>query len=169
MRGRYLMREYWSDSDLFLRLSAEEREIYIGLWMLADDGGWLPRNVPEIAGALMRFEDRGPREARTRTALKRLGALGKVSSFRCGCLCLPAVTKYPRSGKKSFEHQANHKSHRMDSNRFEDSIRTDSNGFEPLSRPDVTPPDLTSRASANGVNPEETEFRRLVPRPRAVS
>ena len=36
MRGRYLMREYWSDSDLFLRLSADEREFYIGLWMLAD-------------------------------------------------------------------------------------------------------------------------------------
>ena len=48
MRGRYLMREYWSDSDLFLRLTAEEREFYIGLWMLADDEGWLPRNVPEI-------------------------------------------------------------------------------------------------------------------------
>ena len=48
MRGRYLMREYWSDSDLFLRLSAEERELYVGLWMLADDDGWLPRDVPAM-------------------------------------------------------------------------------------------------------------------------
>jgi len=119
MRGRYLMREYWADADLFLRLSAEERELYVGLWMLADDSGWLPRDVPGIAGALLRYEDRGPREAKIRLALRRLGAMGKVSSLRCGCLHLPAVTKYPRAGKKSTEHYQNHLQHQTGSNGFE--------------------------------------------------
>ena len=111
MRGRYLMREYWSDSDLFLRLDAAQRELYVGLWMLADDDGWLPRDVPAIAAALFRYEDRSPREGRVRAGLDRLGDLGKVKSHRCGCLYLPAVARYPRAGKKSAEHARNHQKH----------------------------------------------------------
>jgi hypothetical protein len=111
MRGRYLMREYWSDTDLFTRLTAEQRELYQGLWMLADDDGWLPRDVPGISAALYRFEDRAPREAAVRAGLDRLRALGKVESLPCRCLHLPAVARYPRAGKKSTEHRLNHQSH----------------------------------------------------------
>src|SRR5687768_11844415 len=108
MRGRYLMREYWSDSDLFLRLQAEERELYVGLWMLADDDGWLPRDVPAIAASLFRYEDRKPREDRVRSGLGRLRDLGKVESKPCRCLFLPAVARYPRAGKKTSEHRLEH-------------------------------------------------------------
>lgn len=111
MRGRYLMREYWSDTDLFTRLTAEQRELYIGLWMLADDDGWLPRDVHGIAAALWRFEDSGTRDPRTRNGLARLRDLGKVESLRCGCLHLPAVSKYPRAGKKASDHRLAHDSH----------------------------------------------------------
>jgi hypothetical protein len=115
MRGRYLMREYWSDSDLFLRLSADEREVYMGLWMLADDSGWLPRDVPAIAAALRQYQDRAPRETATKAALERLRDLGKVISYRC-CLHLPAVERYPRAGKKQHEHRDEHERHRAGSN-----------------------------------------------------
>ena len=111
MRGRYLMREYWSDSDLFLRLSAEERELYVGLWMLADDEGWLRRDVPAIAAALFRYEDRKPREDRVRAGLGRLRDLGKLTSTPCRCLNLPAVARYPRAGKKTAEHRLEHQKH----------------------------------------------------------
>lgn len=111
MRGRYLMREYWSDSDLFLRLTADEREFYIGLWMLADDEGWMPRDVPAIGAHLFRYEDQAPRMARVRAGLERLRQLGKVESYRCGCLHLPAVERYPRAGKKTTEHHIAHQSH----------------------------------------------------------
>lgn len=174
MRGRYLMREYWTDSDLFLRLSAEEREFYIGLWMLADDEGWMPRDIPAIAGHLLRFEDRAPREVKTRTVLRRLAALGKVNSLRCGCLHLPAVTKYPRAGKKSTEHHAAHTSH---SNGFDTSVQTHSNGFEPI-QTDLNPSPVPSRrlltqsdvtgASARGED-RESEFRAKVTPPRVVA
>ncbi len=110
MRGRYLMREYWTDSDLFLRLSADEREVYIGLWMLADDAGWLPRDVQAIGAALAHYENLAPREKRVRDALEALRKLGKVASFRC-CLHLPAVEKYPRAGRKSSEHLDAHRLH----------------------------------------------------------
>lgn len=110
MRGRYLMREYWTDSALFLHLTADEREIYIGLWMLADDEGWMPRDVPAIAKHLGGFEDREPRETRVRAALDHLRELKKVLSYRC-CLFIPAVAKYPRPGKRTDEHSREHKNH----------------------------------------------------------
>jgi len=115
------MREYWSDSDLFLRLDASQRELYQGLWMLADDEGWMPRDVPAIAAALFRYEDRAPREVRVRAGLDRLGDLGKVKSHRCGCLYLPAVANYPRAGKKSAEHAITHRFHSKPT----DGIQTD--------------------------------------------
>ena len=110
MRGRYIMREYWTDSDLFLRLTAEEREVYIGLWMLADDAGWMPRDIPAIGAAIYHYEDRKPREKMVRDALDRLRLLGKIESHRC-CLYLPAVSRYPRSGRKSLEHSESHRKH----------------------------------------------------------
>ena len=110
MRGRYLMREYWSDSDLFLKLSADQRELYQGLWMLADDDGYLPRDVPAISAALYRYSDKAPRERKVSEGLTKLRDLGKVQSFRC-CLYLPSVARYPRAGRKSAEHHAEHRSH----------------------------------------------------------
>ena len=72
MRGRYLMREYWTDSDLFTKLDAETREFYVGLWMLADDDGWLPRDVPGIGAAVYQYMDRAPRERLVTEKLLRL-------------------------------------------------------------------------------------------------
>jgi hypothetical protein len=143
MRGRYLMREYWSDSDLFLRLSADEREVYIGLWMLADDDGWLPRDVPGIAGALLRYMDRGPREAKVRLALRRLGSLGKVSSLRCGCLYLPAVSKYPRAGKKSSENRLFHVQTHEDIKRIRTDLRSSATKAKPI-QTDLNPSPVPS-------------------------
>ncbi len=156
MRGRYLMREYWSDSDLFLRLDARERELYVGLWMLADDEGWLPRDVPAIAAAMYRYEDRRPREEFVRKALDKLRDLGKAESFRC-CLRLPAVARYPRAGKKSAEHATEHREHSKTSKR----IQTHSDASPVESRPNPTPslPDVAregsfkERVERNGYNP----------------
>lgn len=111
MRGRYLVREYWMDSDLFLKLSADERECYQGLWMLADDEGWLPRDVPGIAAAIYHyFDSRAQREAWVRDVLERLREIGKVQSHRC-CLFVPAVKNWPRPGRKSDEHFKAHQTH----------------------------------------------------------
>lgn len=104
------MREYWSDSALFLRLNASEREVYVGLWSLADDDGWLPRDVPAIAASLFRYESPEFREGRVRKVLGRLADLGKVTSYRC-CIELPTVAKYPRAGRKSTEHHSEHVQH----------------------------------------------------------
>lgn len=135
MRGRYLMREYWADSDLFLRLDAREREVYVGLWMLADDEGWLPRDVPAIAQHIYHYEDRSKREPFIRKALDHLRELGKVQSFRC-CIHLPAVERYPRAGKKTTEHAQEHRRH----SNGPKPIRTDTNPSPVPSRPDPSIP-----------------------------
>ena len=137
MRGRYLMREYWTDSDLFLRLNPQERELYIGLWMLSDDAGWMPRDIPAISAALYRYEDRAPREALVTSAINRLRDLGKIEGHRC-CLFLPAVARYPRAGKKSTEHHAEHQLH-LKRNK---SIQTDLNPSPVPSLPVPSLPDV---------------------------
>jgi len=169
MRGRYLMREYWSDSDLFLRLSAEQREVYQGLWMLADDEGWMPRDVPAISAALYRYQDRADREVLVKTALGRLGDLGKVLSHRC-CLFIPAVTRYPRPGKKGREHASEHAKHAKAK-----SIQTHSNGSEHSNQPHSnrqpnptipvpSHPDVAGARAPEGAAPPQSEFEQRVPR-----
>jgi hypothetical protein len=158
LRGRYLMREYWTDSDLFLRLTAAERELYIGLWMLADDAGWLPRDIEGIGAAVMQYEDRAPRSARVRAGLDRLRDLGKIRSERC-CLYLPAVMKYPRAGNKSTEHLVEHQRH---------SAKV--NGVQRYSDPSPVPslpnPSLpVAGARAGEAAAPDSEFQRQVPRP----
>lgn len=63
MRIRQVKPAYWRDSVL-VTVSAATREFYIGLWMLADDAGWLTWNVPEIGSELYSFEGRAKRERR---------------------------------------------------------------------------------------------------------
>lgn len=161
MRGRYLMREYWSDSDLFLKLKAEEREVYQGLWMLADDAGWMPRDVPAIAAALFRYEDRLPREHRIRAALDRLRVIGKVESHRCGCLYLKSVSRYPRAGKKTTEHAEIHRAH---SNGFKSTKPHSNRLHQPDSNPSPVPssslPDVAGARAPEGSAPADSPFRR---------
>ena len=159
MRGRYLMREYWEDSDLFLRLTADEREFYQGLWMLCDDDGWMPRDVPAIAAALYRFENRHERETTTVQRLAKLRDLGKIVSHRC-CIFVPAVPRYPRPGNKNHDHLNQHQKHLAKSKRVQKGLNTT------LPVPSPTLPD-PSRAQAQEENDDDkvTEFRKRVPRP----
>lgn len=174
MRGRYLMREYWSDSALFLKLTAEEREFYQGLWMLADDDGWLPRDVPGIGGAVYQYLDRKPREALVVERLATLQRMGKVKSFRC-CLFLPTVSRYPRGGNKSHVHRDEHRTHSKVLDPKHRDVPPGSNGIRKGSNPSPVPsssfPDVAGARPPEGgaALPRITEgdFERLHPKARA--
>jgi hypothetical protein len=170
MRGRYLMREYWSDSDLHLRLSPEEREFYIGLWMLADDDGWLPRDVPGIGAAVFQYLDRGPREAMVTERLARLREMGKVKSLRC-CLYLPSVSRYPRAGKRAAPHHDAHRSHSKGTDADLKGSRKDLNGNQKDLKPSPVPssslPDVARATDPDGSR-GESKFRQLVNRDEAL-
>jgi len=111
MRGRYIQREWFSDTDLQTRLSADVREFYFGLAMLADDEGWMPRDVVGIGAAIYRFRAIPEREALVRANLEVLVGLGKVRSHRCKCLFLPTVARMGRAGNKNRVHLLIHQTH----------------------------------------------------------
>jgi len=49
---------YWTDADLHTRLTAEQREFYIGLWMLADDEGYLTWDLDRVGAELYPYKTR---------------------------------------------------------------------------------------------------------------
>lgn len=168
MRGRYIQREFWSDTDLHTKTTADVREFYVGLWMLADDKGWMPRDIIGIGAALYRFEGPDERESHVRANLDRLQALGKVRSLRCKCLFLPTVARYPRAGKPNDLHFKAHQTHSNTASKGSSDIRTDLNAS-----PDPSFSDPTQRAGARGGAPRGmtsvgdvvTDFQQRVPRP----
>ena len=139
MRGRYIQREWFTDTELQTKVTADVREFYFGLAMLADDEGWMPRDVVGIGAAIYRFRAIDEREAMVRANLEVLGRLGKVRSTRCKCLFLPTVARTPRAGKKTDLHFKAHQKHsNTGSNGFE-RIQKDLNPSPVLSRPDPSP------------------------------
>jgi len=57
MRVRVIRPAYWTDADLHNRLSADVREFYIGLWMLADDEGFVTWDPERIGAELYPYQD----------------------------------------------------------------------------------------------------------------
>lgn len=55
MRIRQIKPGWWLDKTLRRELSADAREFYIGLWMLADDAGWIDWDVERVAAELYPF------------------------------------------------------------------------------------------------------------------
>lgn len=64
MRVRMIRPAYWTDADLHTRLTAEQREFYIGLWMEADDAGFIAWDVDRIGADLYPFRPLGWRRER---------------------------------------------------------------------------------------------------------
>jgi hypothetical protein len=58
VRVRLIRPAYWTDADLQTRLTAEVREFYIGLWMEADDEGYIDWDLTRIGAELYPY--RGP-------------------------------------------------------------------------------------------------------------
>ena len=100
MRIRQIKPEFWRDEPLS-RLSDGARLFYIGLWQLADDGGWLEWNVPEVGAELYRFRSRRTREAmveRYAAELSQLNGAGRLLREPCGHAFLPHLVEHQRFG-----------------------------------------------------------------------
>jgi hypothetical protein len=92
MRIRQVKPAFWADAKI-ASLPHDARLFYIGLWMLADDDGWLRWDVPEIGKELYGFEGRAAREKRiermTRAIVQALP--GKLTVHECGHVELPKL------------------------------------------------------------------------------
>jgi hypothetical protein len=95
MRIRQVKPEFWRDS-VMAHMSDTVRLVYIGLWMEADDAGYLRLAVDEIARDLW-DAPRATRERRLTAALADLEASGRVVRQECGThAIIPTLTDHQR-------------------------------------------------------------------------
>lgn len=93
MRIRQIKPAFWSDAKL-AALPHDARLFYVGLWMLADDAGWLRWDVAEIGKELYGFESRPSREKRIERmadSIKAMPGAEKLVILDCGHAQVPRL------------------------------------------------------------------------------
>jgi len=113
VRIRQVKPEFWRDT-VIAGLTPLTRLTYIGLWMLADDGGWFRLDEPEIALELYGWEPRGRRERTVHTAVVTLVAKGRIEAFDCGHGFIPKFTEHQRfsvAAKRVYTFKKEHEAH----------------------------------------------------------
>ena len=86
---------FWSDATV-AELSERTRLFYIGLWMIADDAGWLRWNPSEVARDLYGYESRTRRERRTTEMFNELLEARRVVIHACGHAVIPTMSEHQR-------------------------------------------------------------------------
>lgn len=93
MRIRQVKPAFWTDAKL-AALPHDARLFYIGLWMLADDEGWLRWDIAQIGAELYGFEPRGSREKRIdkmAAAIQSMPGEHKLEMYPCGHARVPRL------------------------------------------------------------------------------
>jgi hypothetical protein len=114
MRIRQIKQAWWLDKDLRTRTTADVREFYIGLWMLADDAGWLVWDVERIAAELYSYQECAEREANVREWSDILRHLDHkrphLRVHRCGHAQVPKMVEHQRiAGKLTLTVETAHR------------------------------------------------------------
>lgn len=109
MRIRQIKPSFWTD-PIQKQLDAALRLLYIGLWMLADDAGWLRYDVAEIAASILPYDDVVMREALVSQAVERLAELGRIDVRPCGHAVIPTLSRHQRisEAKRVFTVEREH-------------------------------------------------------------
>lgn len=95
LRIRQVKPDFWADATL-ADLPESTRLFYIGLWMTADDAGWLRWDVPTVAADLYRFDPRRSREKKVASMMGVLAAIGRVTVHDCGHAYIPKLVEHQR-------------------------------------------------------------------------
>lgn len=95
MRIRQVKPQFWSDAKLY-GLSRDARLVFIGLWMEADDSGWLRWEPDQIAMDLFPDEDRTERLRVVEDAGKALVERKRLRILRCGHAQIPRLPDHQR-------------------------------------------------------------------------
>lgn len=117
MRIRQVKPAFWTDKRI-AALPKSARLTYIGLWMLADDAGWIESfDVEQAAAELLPFDSAKRRERDLAADVARLTEAGRVIAHVCGCLQVPTLPEHQRVGGRLVltQRDAHAKNHaRMD-------------------------------------------------------
>jgi hypothetical protein len=90
MRIRQVKPAFWADSRL-AELPERTRLFYIGLWMIADDAGWLRWDPVEVGRDLYGYESRVKRERRVCEMFAQLVTSERVVLHPCGHAEVPKL------------------------------------------------------------------------------
>lgn len=110
MRIRQVKPAFWTDSKI-AALPPAARLFYIGLWMEADDAGWLRWDVSQIANELYGYESPKRREREAESFLAMLVKAERVVGHVCGHLFIPKLTTHQHlsvSSKQVRTYQREH-------------------------------------------------------------
>ena len=111
MRIRQVKPEFWSSSDM-AALPYSVRLIYIGLWCVADDAGYIDWQLERIAHDLLGYESTKVRERHLAEWADLLVKSGHLEMFDCGCALVPSLMKHQRiTGKQNFRNREAHGKH----------------------------------------------------------
>lgn len=88
---------FWTDARM-AALAAPVRLFYIGLWMMADDGGWLRWDVPQIGNELYGYETRKRRERDVTAYGDALEDATRIERMPCGHAFIKTMTPHQRLG-----------------------------------------------------------------------
>lgn len=108
MRFRTVHPDFWTDKVLG-KVSDTARLTYIGLWMLADDAGWLDWDVEQMSIQLFPWVDSRSRQKRMNEAVKTLIEAGRVSVEPCGHARIPKLAVYQKPGHPYYAIRDEHK------------------------------------------------------------
>ena len=101
---------YWTDSDLHTRLSAEQREFYIGLRMLADDEGYVSWDPSRVGAELYPYRSPAWRSKRLASWLEALGP-DHARLLECGRhVVIPNLPRYQSPPRPSSQIRREHDS-----------------------------------------------------------
>lgn len=95
MRIRQVKPAFWTDSRV-ADLPPAARLFYIGLWMVADDAGWLRWDVAQLGAELFSFDARGEREANVSEWGDLLEVAGRIVRHACGHAHIPTLADHQR-------------------------------------------------------------------------
>jgi hypothetical protein len=107
MRVRLIRPAYWTDADLHTRLTAEQREFYIGLWMESDDAGFVAWDVDRIGAELFPFEVLDWRRVHIPAFLEAIKP--HACLLECGAhVFIPTLSRHQSPPKPSFSNRKAH-------------------------------------------------------------
>lgn len=99
-RIRQIKPSWFLDKELRRGTTADAREFYIGLWMLADDEGWLSWDVERVAAELYPYEGFARRERNVVKWAEQLMTLNPTAPhlaiYTCGHAWVPKMKVHQR-------------------------------------------------------------------------
>jgi hypothetical protein len=173
-RIRQIKPSWFLDKELRRGTSAEAREFYVGLWMLADDEGYLAWDVERVAAELYPYDATARRERNVVKWAEQLMALNPGNPhlvvYDCGHASVPKMKQHQRvAGTRSEGTRNAHRERCRDVRRRASlQVATASHGRELVEERNVEvgtvgTPERAPEGATGG-----SEFQRLVPRDRAL-